>query len=87
MSQIYKYTLKHDSDAAQAIEMPSMAEIVEVHAQGNTVNFWAMVNSLSRVVTRNFRVYATGVNISDDVKYIGSAHLACGLVFHVTEVN
>jgi hypothetical protein len=87
MKVIYKYTL---SDNPTEIEMHKSSRILSVQNQDSTLQIWALVETVSPLIKRKFRVFATGEEIvsTDKLEYIGTCLVFNGiLVWHVFEVK
>ncbi len=86
MITVYKYEI---SPYNNKVELFEGAEILSVAFQESTLCMWAKVNTESRTEIRIFEIYGTGHEIKHgmgiDHKFIGTAHMDNGLVFHVFE--
>lgn len=86
--RIWKYVLQ--AETTQAVMIPWQSQILCVAAQGEDVCLWALVNPSLQVEPRVIEVYGTGHEMKSaplhkSRRYIGTAHLSNGLVFHVFE--
>lgn len=85
-----KYVVKPPEKGVQQL-LPVVASFRPLHvrAQGNDVCLWGIAKAEENLghLPRTIGVYTlpTGApaDVSGDAKYFGSAHLACGLVFHL----
>ena len=85
MTAIYKYIINPDN---QSTLMPEGAKILSVGFQREDFCIWAEVEPGKPVEPRNFSVFRTGWVIPQGIgehKYIGTAHMDNGLVFHAYE--
>ena len=86
MITIFKYEISCDYPE---IELPKEAEVLSVAFQGHTIFMWAKVDTELKTEVRNFEVFGTGHKIHYDMgidyKFVGTAHMSNGLVFHVFE--
>lgn len=84
MKTIWKFVLEPSIE----LEMPKGAQILSVHAQGENINLWALVDPKAEIEKRKFVAFGTGHNVPDQpMEFIGTAHPYNGqLVFHVFEV-
>lgn len=82
---VWKYSLKV---GRTYVEMPSESVVVHCHEQDGEVCIWAGVIPDSPKRGRVFEVIGTGEQRtqSELYQYIGTAHMANGLVWHVFEV-
>ena len=83
MKTIHKYRVE------DCVLMPIDATILSVHEQGESLFFWALIDTDNQMVFRNFKVFGTGWNIPDvdeetDLVYLGTAYPE-PFVFHVFE--
>ena len=86
MKTIYKYTLS-ELHQYQIVLMPKGAEILCAKEQGNNIFIWAIVDTSNENEARNFRIYGTGNEVSNEhIRYIGTAKINGGnLIFHIFE--
>lgn len=88
MKKVFKYVI---DPYVNEIQMPLGAEILSVRFQRDNFCMWVLVDPSAVMVSRKFRVYGTGHEISGDIenhlKYIGTGHMDNGLVFHAFEVE
>ena len=82
--EIWKFPLR---DSLNKVPLSVGAKVLHVHAQGNDICLWALIEPEAAREFRRFTVYGTGHSMPDDPGvYIGTAHLQGGaLVFHVFE--
>lgn len=75
MRTIWKYKLT--GKGMQTIDMPKGATPAAVHAKGNNLCLWAMVDIKAPLVSHRFLVAFTGdtIALEDNPRYIGTAHL------------
>lgn len=86
--KIYKYSIPFDRKY-HSFRMPE-GKIIHIDVQEDFC-FWVLHNNFENIFQREFRLYATGEDISSDEKYIGSCQ--CGtkvpslpfLVLHLFE--
>lgn len=85
MKAVYKYNLHPYARNM----MPVGAKPLSVHAQGNDLCLWALVDTEAELENREFVIVGTGHEVHDHAgEFIGSALLAGGtLVLHVFEVK
>ena len=84
------YKQKLEAIDVQDVELPSGAEILCAHEQGNDVCIWFRCDPTLPVEKRRLLVCGTGhiVPAQHDAKYIGTSFLAGGaFVFHVFETR
>lgn len=89
---MWKYPLAVSS-SPQTLGMPAQSDIRHVHSQviagRDYVVFWAEVDPSAPMVSRTFRIFATGEPIHLPVySYIGTAHVPMAggeFVWHVYE--
>ena len=86
METIYKYKLVPKIE----LEVPTRREFLTVHSQGEDIFLWMKVDA--RYFPNYFnkikiRYFGTGSAIPDglNLKFLGTAFLPSGLVFHVFE--
>lgn len=88
MRTIYKYRI---SPAGHKIKMPVGAQILSVAFQGEEFCLWALVETDAAIEERNIVAIPTGFNIPEGevgkLQFIGTGHMALGLVFHAFEVK
>lgn len=81
--KIYKYPLK------PVLQIPEGAKILAVQLQFDSPKLWALVDPEKPLVDRHIKVFGTGHEIPDGLKYIGTFQedsLAIGhFVWHVFE--
>ena len=85
--RVFKYAVELSDNPA--IEMPVGAEILAFQAQGQTPTVWALADPEPSKVTemRRFRCAGTGHPIHDDLgRFIGTAQMPTGLVWHLWEL-
>lgn len=84
MITIWKYQLSPIGNIS--VNIPEFAEILSVGGQDNTIVLWALVDTDRPCVITHFNVVGTGWEIKESTycgKFIGTATLKNGLVFHV----
>ena len=85
MQTIWKFPLQ--IGGVWEVEMPSHAEILSLALQGDDLFFWARVETHNGVVRRRFLVVGTEHPMPFTTsKFLGTAHLDNGLVFHAFEI-
>ena len=85
MKQIWKYKLPVDGYQSW-VEMPEGSEIICVHEQDSHVCLWAIVDPSNENLRRFFEIFGTGHSIQvPTLKYVGTAFMKTGLVWHVFE--
>lgn len=86
MVTIYKYVLE---PGTTEIKLPKGAEILSVSFQEDFC-MWAAVDPSAEKETRCFKVFRTGHIIPQEIgvtyTFLGTGHMAIGLVFHAFEV-
>lgn len=86
MITVFKYEV---SPVGMGIELPIGAEVLSVAFQRDKLCLWAKVDTEAKTETRSFGAFGTGHEIFDEKvinhKFIGTAHMDNGLVFHVFE--
>jgi len=86
MITVFKYTIDPYSSE---IELPIGAEILSVAFQRDDFCVWAKVDTEAKTETRNFEAFGTGHEIPRgmgiDYKFVGTANMDNGLVFHAFE--
>ena len=86
MITIFKYEIV---GSVNEIELPKGAEVLSVAFQSHKIFMWAKVDTEAKTEIRNFEVFGTGHKMTRDMgidyKFIGTAHMSNGLVFHVFE--
>lgn len=86
MKTVWKYSFNGTS--AQRFWMPSGATVLSLQVARGFTCMWALVNSEAPLVVREFRVYGTGHQISEDsLTFVGTFQVNEVLVFHVFEVT
>lgn len=86
MKTIWKYSF--NGTGAQLFLMPSGATILSLQVQHGILCMWALVNTEAPLETREFRVFGTGHQISEDIlTFVGTFQVNEVLVFHVFEVT
>jgi len=75
---------------AQAVQMPSGAQILTVQKQNGTPCIWAMVDTENQKEERFFEIFGTGHPMHEDMgvgrEYVGTFQMHSGsLVFHLFE--
>lgn len=86
MKTIWKYQVDLDNiDDNFYMPMKSGAEIISVAAQYDILCLWAIVDPDQQNTRRLLYIRGTGHPLlaAEDTQYLGTAHLANGLVFHV----
>ena len=83
MKTIYKYEV-----AGQVTEhtMPAGAKVLTFQAQGDSLFFWAEVDTDAAVESRVFRIAGTGMPIDETHQYIGTAQVP-PFVWHLYELK
>lgn len=75
---------------SEDVLMPLGAEILSVGFQQDNFCMWAMVDTDAVVLPRKFKVFGTGheipVELTDQMKFVGTGHMDNGLVFHAFEL-
>ena len=72
MKTIHKYPIELDYDQKVIVMMPAVAKIVLIGSQGPQAFLWALVNSESPLVERQFRLIRTGQPIPGGYDHLGS---------------
>lgn len=72
MITIHKFQVPDDC----SIDMPQGSIIVHVKEQNNIPTIWALVDTDRAMISRHFRVYNTGEEITSAIEltYVGTAH-------------
>jgi len=75
---------------AQAVQMPSGAQILTVQKQNGTPCIWGMVDTENQKEERFFEIFGTGHPMHEDMgvgrEYVGTFQMHSGsLVFHLLE--
>jgi len=84
METIYKYELDVFLDE-QTINMPDGAEILTIQTQNGRGQMWVKVDPHNPLVSRRFKTFGTGQELSGDT-YVGTYQIQEGrFVFHVFE--
>lgn len=88
MRTIYEFPLEVID--AQAVQMPSGAQILTVQKQNGTPCIWAMVDTENQKEERFFEIFGTGHPMHEDMgvgrEYVGTFQMHSGsLVFHLFE--
>ena len=85
MKRIYKYPIPVED--LITINMPNGAKILTVQMQNSEPCIWALVDIDEHKINKYFRLYGTGMEVPEGLKYIGTFQmLNGGLVFHLFEV-
>lgn len=88
MSQVvWKYEVLPDE---KPLLMPMNARLLHVHAQGDSICLWAVVDPEAPLESRNFLALPTGREFTPRAgwTYCGTVHMHGGaLVFHLFEVS
>lgn len=86
MYAIWKFPLQAEPD--QTIEMPYGAKIIAVQSQNDVPHIWAECSVGSKMVTRRFRVIATGEEVDSFMgTYLGTVQIHAGMfIFHIYEL-
>lgn len=88
MNTVYKYVINPD---VSALELPRGAKILSVAFQRDDFCMWAKVDTEAEIETRAFRVFGTGHDIPRNMginyRFVGTAHMDNGLVFHAFEFS
>lgn len=86
MITVFKYEIPPYN---AAIKLPIGAEILSVCFQSDTFCMWAKVDTEAENEERNFEAFGTGqempYDMGFDYKFVGTAHMDNGLVFHAFE--
>ena len=83
---IWKWTL--DTVEEQSLRLPQNAQILTIQLQNDKPQLWALVDTESPIVIRDFLTYYSGSAMPDGDfgQYVGTYQLDNGfLVFHVFE--
>ena len=83
MKKIYKYTLRISDE--QEIEIPDDSEILSVQMQSGEPQIWVLVNPENYTMKRRFKIYGTGHDVEDGLKFIGTFQSG-PFVWHLFEV-
>lgn len=86
MQTVWKFYLQ--IGGVWEVEMPANAEILSLALQGADLFFWAKVEPGNALERRRFLVVGTGHGIPHYAeKFLGTVHLANGLVLHAFEIT
>ncbi len=85
MSTIWKFAIPVRIDTETYVHMPLDARVLTIAAQRDDLCLWAIVEPNTRCERRYFCVRGTGHTLGDVGEYVGTAHMANGLVWHVFE--
>lgn len=83
MKKIFKYELTA-SIGKQTISIPSEFNLLSVQNQGIKISLWALCDTESDVIEKDFFIYATGDAVNDKHKYVATCKLFHdSLIYHI----
>ena len=84
MKRIYKYPVPIDDTFD--LELPLGSEILTVQMQKEIPQMWVVCNPGALKAVRHFYIYGTGMQVQDNLIYIGSFQMLEGnLIWHLFE--
>ncbi len=83
MKKIFKYELTA-SIGKQTITVPENFDLLSIQSQGIKISLWALCDTQSRPIEKDFFIYATDDAVNDKHKHVATCKLFHdSLIYHI----